>query len=155
MKTKVLGNSQIATPTVSAAAKASGDCIGGKITISVPSGKTSDNSVLLQQLNIIDKDKLGKSIKAVIFKSDFTAAGDGEAFDPTLAECKEIVDVIEVDTYNEFTDANVGISKNISLLVPTVEGTGERNYFIQLIAGEALTTSTANSISVQVFHYVD
>jgi len=152
MKTVAQGESKLITPVVATGAKSSGQCIGGKISIDVSNGKTSENSVLVQNFSIVDKDKLNKKIRAVIFKNDFVAQGDGVAFNPTAAECLEIIDDIEVSSYKQYGNAYVGISKQLALLVA---GNTSRKFYIQLVAGEALTIASANPISLVINYYID
>lgn len=75
-------------PTIAIAAKAAGTCIGNKFTLAAPSPISSGRNGptgIVQAMHITDKDATQTRMALMIYETDFTDAGDGNAFGGTEA----------------------------------------------------------------------
>lgn len=149
---KNLGEAQLLLIGNGTDAYSQGDVIGAITKVDVSQNNNSGNSVLLQQLVVIDQDGQGKKIKIVVLAAAVTDPGDNSAFNPTDADMLEIIDVIPVETYTSFTAGKVAIVKNLALTVAT--GTS-RPFYLAVLADEAITFTAANKLAVRPFYYVD
>lgn len=98
-----------AAPTVDTSAYATGELIGGKLTLTNATAYTVYSGII-SNVTIIDKDKEGADLDVVFFDTDPTATTftDQAAFDPADADALNIICTISLTTDVAF--ANNGLS---------------------------------------------
>ncbi len=136
-----------------AEAYTSGDLIGQPMAVDVANNKGSAQSVMLQNINIADSSKVNKKLKLVIYAEEpTTVLANNAAFAPGN-DAKKIVDVINIDAWTAaYTAVNIAIAKQLALAVCT---NTSRKYWVALLAGEDLTFTAANAVTITMHYYID
>lgn len=148
-----VGESKSVAIANAAAAYASGDLVGQPMPVDVSNLTGGGQSVLIQSLSIIDASKCNKILKLVIFSAlPGTVIADNAAFEPNLADIKNIADIITISTWDAYTAANRAVAKQQALEVP---GNENRKFYVAVVAGEAITFGAANAITVKASYYID
>lgn len=101
------------SPTVDTAIYASGELLGGKLTIS-NAAKSGVHSGVIGTVIISDLDSDSADIDVVYFKSNPTGTTftDQAAFDVADADLTKIICVVPVTDYFVFNDNSIGIAQN-------------------------------------------
>lgn len=104
-----------ASPTVEAAAYASGDVVGGLVTITNACSARSNRGEI-RGVTVFDKAAQGIDLDLIVFSSNPTGTTftENAAFDPADADLSKIAAVIPVTTHKAFSDNGVSQAKNIS-----------------------------------------
>jgi uncharacterized protein YoxC len=149
---KTIGQTIIKTVANLAATYAQGIQIGAVLAITSSNETRESNSILLQQLNLIDSDKLGKKLKLQIFDAAIVDVGDGVAVAPTAAEFTHLVDEISIAAtdWDDKGAATVAIYKNLAL---TVASGTSRKFYVLVKADESLTFTHVNALSIKPTFY--
>jgi len=104
-----------AAPVVDTSAYATGELIGGKLTLS---NATAINvfSGIINNVVIIDKDKEAADLDVVFFDTDPTATTftDQAAFDPDDADLLNIICTVSVTTDVAFSDNGMSYANNVN-----------------------------------------
>ncbi len=101
-------------PTISAAAiYASGDAVGGLITIGKPP------QPILQSIALVDDDKENATIDLILFRRSVTVAADNAAFTLSNTDDDAIIGYVTFDTYKDFGSHSVAQVTNLALLIPS------------------------------------
>lgn len=131
------------TPTISAAAVyAAGDAVGGLLTFA-NAARYSGGGVSVKQVVIIDKDQEMAPLDLVLFDRTFTNSADNAAFDPTDADLANLVTVIPIARWINYSDNAVGLSDPLDIPIK-LNGT---SLFGQLVTrGEPTYTATSDII---------
>jgi len=102
-----------ASPTISAAAiYASGDAVGGLITVGKPS------QPVLQSIVLVDDDKENATTDLILFRRSVTVAADNAAFTLQNTDDDAVIGYVTFDTYKDFGSHSVAQVTNLALLIP-------------------------------------
>jgi len=148
------GESKLISIANTTDAYASGDLIGQPVAVDVSNLKSAGGqSVLIQSINVIDASKSGKQMRLVILDAaPTTVIADNAAYEPNIADVRAISDIVSVSSWNQFNAGFVAIQRQLALTVP---GNQNRRFWIALVAAEAITFSSANTVSIKPSYYID
>ena len=134
-------------PTIAAAVKAAGDCVGNAFQLAVPCPVSSGQNGpigIVQAAQLTDLDALSARLAIQIYKAAFTDAGDGNAFAPGVGAPPNYVGTILVNPTDWITLGGVGYAtvSAYGLAAKIVGGV----WYAQIITVDGLTTATPNGI---------
>jgi len=133
------------TPTITAGAYASGDNVGGLLTLS---GLFRDSgSALVTSVTITDRASQGADIDAVFYSASVTSAGDNNAYDPSDSDNELTTCYVPVTTHVAFNDNGLSFQRNVGCSISATSG---RNGFVQLVARAAPTYASTSDIVLKV-----
>lgn len=112
------------TPTIDTAVYASGELVGGLITLE----RATRNGVhtgLISSIALSDLDSDAADIDVVIFDSNPTATTftDNAAFDVADADLLKVICWVSVTDYILFSDNSVGLAQNVNCPFEILSGT--------------------------------
>lgn len=135
------------TPTISTSAYASGDCIGGLMTIT-GAARVNGGSGVLNAFTVLDKTQAQRSpMDLMFFDESVTAAGDNAAVAFTDADMDKCIAILSLPFYNNAfpgTPLNSHAS-SYGIGLPFVCGAASTSIFCQAVArGTPTYTSTSD-----------
>lgn len=141
------------TPTVDTAIYASGELMGGKLTIS-NAARLGVYTGTISSVIISDLDSDAVDIDVVYFKSDpsSTTFTDQAAFDIADADLLKIVCVVSVTDYFVFSDNSVGIAQNANCPFDLGDGT---TLYAALVSRGTPDYATASDLTLTTGIYPD
>lgn len=155
MPERVGGHTKVVsvTPTVDTSAYASGDLIGGKLTLSSAGrfgDKLRNGTGVVQSVVVADKAKQSVTLDVVLFDTDPTGTTftDNAAFAVADADIGKIIGVASVSNWTAFSDNSVGDAINLTNL-PFDLGESTTIY-AALVARGAPTYVAATDLVVRV-----
>lgn len=131
------------SPTVGLVAYASGDLIGGKLTITGLS-LGEEWGGLIQSVSILDKAKQDANIDVVIFGHNPTGTTftDNAAFDVADADLSKIIAVISLSSYADFSTNS--LAQKTGLAIPFMTDTGNVLYAALVSRGAPTYVATTD-----------
>lgn len=134
------------TPTISAAAYASGNLVGGRLTFSNPV-RAAGLTGLITQVMVVDLDAAGQPLELVIFNTNpsGTTFTDRAAFDPADGDMTYIAGSAYVSSFSAFSDNGIGQAQNLA--IPIVPGNPLYIYGA-LVARGAFTPTAVTNIQI-------
>jgi hypothetical protein len=103
------------TPTISAAAiYASGDAVGGLLTFA-NAARFTGGGVWLRQVVVLDKDQERAPLELALFDRIFTPTGDNNLFDPSDADLANLLTVVPISEYFNYSTSCAGVSAVIDI----------------------------------------
>jgi len=134
-------------PTIAASAHAAGDCLGNKFQLAAPCPVSSGSPGpvgIVQTVTLTDVDHLDGRIALMVYHTDFTDAGDDNAFAPGAGAEANYVGMAVVEPTDWLTLGNVGYAtvSAFGMAAKVIGGV----WYAQLVAVDAITTVTPNGI---------
>lgn len=104
-----------AAPVVDTSAYATGELIGGKLTLANATASSTFTGII-SNVVIIDKDKEGADLDVVFFDTNPTATTftDQAAFDPDDVDLLNIICTVSVTTDVSFSDNGMSYANNVN-----------------------------------------
>jgi hypothetical protein len=149
---QVSGHSTVVTvsPTVDTAIYASGDLMGGKLTLA-SAARVAGGTGMIHSLTIVDQDNEKAALDIVFFESDPTGTTftDQAALDVADADMLNVVGVVSVSAsdYVSFVDNAVATLRNIGLSFKLDSGT---SLFAAIVSRGTPTYTAATDVQVKV-----
>ena len=135
-------------PTVDTNAYASGDLIGGKLTLSNATAYTVYSGII-SNVVIIDKDKEALDIDVVFFDTNPTATTftDNAAFTPNDTDLLNIICTVSITTDVAFADNGMSYANNVNCPFKTP---GTNTIYAALVARGAGTYTSSSDLLLRV-----
>ena len=132
------------TPTITTSAYASGDSIGGAITLPNAARQGRSGGVILS-LSVVDKDAEEVGVTVQFYKNAPTAT-DNAAFDPTDAQlADDYIGEVALTSYTSLSDNSVASERNIGLAFES-ESEDAQDIYAVIISNGTPTYTAASDI---------
>jgi len=133
------------TPTISISpAYTAKDAIGGLLTFA-NAVRVSGGTGILQTVTIVDKGQQMASIDLVLFDQTFTAPTDNAIFAPTDAELANVIAVVPMSNYSDFSTNSVAARGALGI---AFEAVGTSIFGALVSRGTPTYTSTTDIIVI-------
>lgn len=133
------------SPTVDTNIYASGDLVGGKLTLT-DAALAGPTKVVLQAVEIVDLAKQSVALDVVLFGANPSATTftDNAAFDIDDADLPKVLGVVSVTTWYAFNDNSVGQARGLSLPV-----TSTGSLYAALVSRATPTFAAATDVTIR------
>ena len=143
------------TLTIEAAAYASGDLVGGKITISPPApGRRMMPGLLIQSVVITDLAEQSVNLDVIFFDADpsNTTFTENAPLDIADADLVNIIAVVHITDWSDFADNSQGQAINLAL--PALRASSNMIYAAIVVRGAPTYASTSDlTIKINMLVY--
>lgn len=137
--------------TVEAAAYATGDLIGGKLSLALPDWfATGAAGFLIQSVSVVDQAKQSVALDIVFFNADpsGTTFTENAALDIADADMAKIAGYAQVLSYAAFNDNSFGQAQNLAIPVATVED--GQTLYAAIVSRGAPTFAATTDVKLRV-----